>query len=121
MDLAQKEIDDLDKALAEAGATVIFRRYFGGSHIDKSTLAHIRLFRPNKLVQTAVQIERRLIISPTDFDKAPMWPVIPGGGIYPTDSDKVLFEDVRYNIEAALPMYAYGRVVRLEIRILGGG
>lgn len=123
MSTAAEEIADLDGALVEAGHIVTFKRLVTGTStfVTLDALVQIRLYRTNDLVLNKSQTERRLITSPTMFDGSASWPGAAGGPKYPIDSDSVVIDGDRYRIDSVLPMWAYGSVVRIEMRCLGGG
>jgi hypothetical protein len=107
-------IADLDQAVASWGEDVILRRTTGTQQVplDVSVRAAVRGYRPHELVGPIVQGDRRVILSPTEMQRAQWtWP--------PRTNDKCLIEGKQFTVQAVDPIKIAGALVRIELQVRG--
>jgi hypothetical protein len=114
------EIAALDEALATVGEDIVLRRVNGEdpntTNVDVTCRAVVRTFEPEELVGGIAQTVSRVIISPTEIN-AVGWPE--SGPNIPRRLDQVIIAGRIKDIEAVDPIYVGGRLVRIELRVLG--
>jgi len=116
----------LDRAIARCGETITLRRMVGTNPsvpVDVTLQAVVRGYEPRDLVGGITQDQLKVILSPSALTAA-QWPggLPPGSGIeqaLPKKGDKAVIAGRVRTIEAAVPVRVRGRVVRIELRVLG--
>jgi len=117
---AEQEIADLDFSLAADGQTITLRR--GAASVDCA--AFVRDLNPNPLVDTLIQQEFRVIISPTQIDAA-VWPAGPDSPPaavdprIPIKGDTVMVAGRKRTVQGVLPIFVADVMVRIEMKVLG--
>jgi hypothetical protein len=119
----------LDAHLLRAGNDITLRRVTGSapgvSNVDVTVRAAVRSYQPQELVGGIAQTDSLAIISPTQIAALP-WP---GNGevasatvadpALPRRNDKLVIAGRVRNIEAVMPIYLDGVLVRIELRVNG--
>ncbi len=114
------EIAALDEALATVGEDIVLRRVTGEdpntTNVDVICRAVVRTFEPEELVGGIAQTVSRIIVSPSAIEAAG-WPG--SGPNIPRRLDQVIIAGRVRDIEAVDPIHVGGRLVRIELRVLG--
>lgn len=127
---AEREIADLDRALAQDGEDIILRRVVGTTNQafnDVTCRAFVRGYAANELVGGITQQDSKVILSPTQINRV-QWP----GGQPPSVTDdpripsktrgdkcKIVNVGKWRNVETGAGIYISDTLVRIEMRVLG--
>lgn len=118
-------IASLDRALANKGEDVILRRGLGTQQVpvDATVRAFVRGLRPEEIVGSLTQTASKVILSPTDIERA-QWPGAQAGTVVgdprvPRKGDKVVIQGRARAVEFADPVYVNGALVRVNLFVLG--
>lgn len=122
----QQALDALDRMLTAYGAPAILRRItWAGSTStsrDVAVQALVRGYEPHQLVGGIMQGDSSAVLSPTPIIAAG-WPgtAPPAGtdGRVPIIGDKLVVAGRVRNIQAAVPLYVGGELVRIELQLRG--
>lgn len=122
----QQALASLDAMLATYGAPAIVRRitWVGSTSTahDVTVQAVVRGYEPTELVGGIVQGDSRAILSPTSIIAAG-WPGVPPAagtdGRVPIIGDKLVVAGRVRNIQAVVPFYMAGDLVRIELQVRG--
>ena len=107
-------IADLEAGIADAGESVIVRRYTAptGSprpKTDRATRATVRPLKAEELVGAIDQTWSRVVLSPTAIED--LLPIKKG--------DKVVVQGKERNVEFPRPIFVQDTLVRLELMVSG--
>lgn len=115
----------LDRTLAVHGQNATLRRYAGtGTNRTASDVAvRVRLddYRPEELVGGIIQGDSRVILSPTQII-AGSWGGTPADGTdgrVPVKNDHLIVAGRARVVQAAVPFYMDGQLVRIELQVRG--
>lgn len=118
----------LDASLERCGEDVVLRRNTlgpGGAQIpfDATIRGHVRGYDPKELTGTIIQGDSKVIVSPTDIDRAG-WPgpavgAVVGDRRVPRKNDVVVVQGAPRQVMSAAPKYVAGTLVRIEIQVRG--
>jgi len=124
---AAQEVADLDAELAESGEWIELHRLLGTQliPIKLKLRAFVRPVGVEELTAGVKQDTSNVIISPTEIIKKG-WPG-PNSSATPTTTDrrvprlgdKAVIAGKTRNIDAAMPIYMDGELVRITLRVLG--
>lgn len=107
-------IADLDAGVADAGESVIIRRYTASTgnprpKIDRPARASVRPLKADELVGDIDQTWSRVVLSPTSI--ADLLPIKKG--------DKVVIQGKERNVEFPRPIVVQDTLVRLVLMVSG--
>jgi hypothetical protein len=128
---AEREISELDKALAADGQDIILRRVRGNSlatmsWVDVTCRAFVRGYRAEELGAGFTLQDSHVILSPTQINTA-SWPG-DAADSPPTIDDRIprknrgdlcFIANKRRSVEAGVGLYIGDTLVRIELRVLG--
>lgn len=117
----------LDRAISANGEMITLRRTAGSSPqtwVDADVPALCRGYEPEQLIGSITQGDSNIILSPTSLNRA-QWPggQPPAGGTsdprLPRANDKVVMWNRVRNVQAAVPIFMKGVLVRIELQVRG--
>ena len=118
-------VSALDVALAENGQNATLRRFsgLGQSRTASDVTVRIRLdnYRPEEIVAGIVQGDSRVILSPSQIIAA-SWGGTPADGTdgrVPVKNDHLIVAGRARVVQAAVPFYMDGQLVRIELLVRG--
>jgi hypothetical protein len=128
---AEREVYELDKALAADGEDIVLRRVRGNSlatmsWVDVTCRAFVRGYRAEELVAGFTLQDSHVILSPTQIDAA-NWPG-DAADSPPTIDDRIprknrgdlaFIASKKRSVEAGVGIYMGDTLVRIELRVLG--
>lgn len=123
---ADREIADLDAALAADGQWIVLRRITGTQNQvnnDVRVRAFVRTLRVDELINGMIQSESLAIFSPTEINAA-HWPggQPPSAQAHPEiplEGDKLIIAGKSRNVEFVNPIFLDDALIRIEVRTLG--
>jgi hypothetical protein len=127
MSLATDSVARLDAALARKGQDVIIRRPTNGAAavVNVTCRAFVRGVSAEDLIAGIKQDNSTVIISPTQLIAAG-FPGTNFGNVpdtqdrtVPTTNDKCIINGKVRSIDAVMPIYIDGTLVRIDMRVLG--
>jgi hypothetical protein len=112
----------LDRQLAAHGQTVTLRRP-GTPAVSADLPAFVRGYKPQELVGAITQGDSEVTLSPTHIAESG-WPgalaqVDGTDAAVPRKGDKVVIQGRLRNVEAAVPIYLAGTLVRVNLTVRG--
>lgn len=119
--MAAPETTTLDRALARSGQSISVRRRIGTSDefTEVTTRGRRVSFRPDELTASIAQIDSKVILSPTPFEKAPPSWRLNDAPVYPRRGDQCVIDGRPRQIEACWPRKVRNVVVRIELHVKG--
>lgn len=115
----------LDRALADHGQDATLRRLLGlgPSRTESDVTVRIRMddYRPDEIVGGIVQGDSRVILSPSQIIAA-SWGGTPADGTdgrVPAKNDHLIVAGRIRVVQAGVPFYMDGQLVRIELHVSG--
>lgn len=129
MTAAEREIADLDAALAQDGQPITLRRVLSvdtETYVDVTCQAFVRGYQPNELVNGITQQDRSVILSPTQINAAE-WPgddpvsvEVPDARIPSRNrGDKCVIDTIECAVQSAQGIWIGSTLVRIDMRVRG--